>query len=344
MRAVEVARFGGPDVLELREVSDPAPGPGQVVVAASACDVLFVDTVIRSGKGADYFPIRPPYVPGNGVGGTVAALGDGVDASWLGRSVVAHTNGSAGTGGYAELAAVDLGACAPVPDGVGLLDATAVLHDGTTALRVLEKTVPEEGEWALVLGAAGGMGILLVQLLAARGVMVVGVARGSTKGAVVSGAGAAAAVDYGEAGWTESVLDAAGGRRPTVVLDGVGGAIGAEAFGLIADGGRFSAHGAPSGSFAPIDPVEAERRAVTVTTIADLQYGAGERRRLLTAMLAGLGAGRLAPLVGQTFPLAEASKAHRAIESRESIAKTLLLSEAYWAEEESYERSAAEVG
>ncbi|MGD0311133.1 MAG: zinc-binding dehydrogenase [Acidimicrobiales bacterium] len=326
MRAVEVARFGGPDVLELQELSDPVPDLGQVVVAASASDVLFVDTMIRSGRGADYFPIRPPYVPGNGVGGTVAGVGAGVDASWLGRPVVAHTGGAGGTGGYAEMAAVDLEACAPLPDGVDLLDATAVLHDGTTALRVLETTAPQQGELALVLGAAGGMGILLVQLLVARGVMVVGAARGWMKRDVVSGAGAAA-VEYGEAGWTDAILDATGGRRPTLVLDGVGGTIGGEAFGLLADGGRFSAHGTSSGSFATIDPAEAERRTATVTTIADLQYGEGDRHRLLRAVLAEVGAGRLAPLVGQTFSLAEASKAHLAIESRETVAKTILLSD-----------------
>jgi NADPH2:quinone reductase len=295
------------------------------VVAASVCDVLFVDTMIRSGRGADYFPIRPPYVPGNGVGGTVAAAGDGVDANWLGRQVVAHTGGPGGTGGYAEFAMADLDACVTVPDGVDLLDATAVLHDGTTALRVLEKTAPEAGEWVLVLGAAGGMGILLVQLLTARGVLVVGAARGTTKRDVVSEAGAAAAVDYGEPGWTNAVVEATGGRRPSVVLDGVGGSIGAGAFGLIADGGRFSAHGSPSGSFAPINPDESEQRHVTVTSIADLQYGEGDRSRLLRAILVEVGAGRLAPIVGQTFSLAEASKAHLAVESRETVAKTLLL-------------------
>jgi NADPH2:quinone reductase len=220
---------------------------------------------------------------------------------------------------------VDLDACALVPDGVDVLDATAVLHDGTTALRVLEKTAPQQGEWVLVLGGAGGMGILLVQLLAARGVMVVGAARGSTKQAIVAEAGAAAAIDYGEAGWTAAILDATGGRRPTVVLDGIGGAIGGDAFELMADGGRFSAHGTPSGSFAPIDPCESARRGVTVTTIADLQFADGDRSRLLNAVLAELDAGKLAPLVGQTFSLAEAPKAHLAIESRETVAKTLLL-------------------
>ena len=325
MRAVEVARFGGPDALELRQLPDPVPGPGQVVVAASACDVLFVDAVIRSGRGTDYFPIRPPYVPGNGVGGTVVAVGDGVEVGWRGRRVVGHTGGPCGTGGYAELAVIDLEACVPTPDDVDILGATAVLHDGTTALRVLEKTAPRAGEWVLVLGAAGGMGILLVQLLVAGGVNVVGAARGSTKGDVVSGAGATAVVDYGEPGWGGAVLDATGGRRPAVVLDGVGGTIGGEAFELIADGGRFSAHGTPSGSFASIDPGEPERRGVTVTTIADLHYRGDDRSRVLTAVLADVGAGRLAPLVGQAFSLAEASKAHLAIESRETVAKSLLL-------------------
>jgi NADPH2:quinone reductase len=325
VRAIEVVRFGSPEVLELREVPDPVPGAGQVVVAAAACDVLFVDTMIRSGRGADYFPIRPPYVPGNGAGGTVVAVGDGVDESWLGREVVAHTGGAGGTGGYAELAAVDAGACASVPDGVELPDATAVLHDGTTALRVLEKTGPEAGEWVLVLAAAGGMGILLVQLLVARGAHVVGAARGPTKREVVSEAGAQAAIDYGRPGWRDAVLDASGGRRPTVVLDGVGGEIGGEAFGLMADGGRFSAHGAPSGSFAAIDRAAAARRGVAVTTIADLQYREDDRSRLLESILGEVADRRVAPLVGQTFSLPEASKAHLAIEARETVAKTLLV-------------------
>ncbi len=326
MRAVEVPRFGGPDVLELRDLPDPIPGPEQVLVAASACDVLFVDTMIRSGRGADYFPFRPPYVPGNGMGGTIVALGAGVETSWLDRLVVAHTGGAGGSGGYAELASVDVGDCAPVPDGIDLLEATAVLHDGTTALRVLEKTAPTAGEWILILGAAGGMGLLLVQLLASRGAKVLGAARGSIKREVVSEAGAVAAIDYGEPGWTDALLDASSGRRPSVVLDGVGGTIGGEAFGLIAHGGRFSAHGTPSGSFARIEKAEAERRDVTVTTIADLQYGEGDRSRLLAAILSEIDAGRATPLVGQTFSLAEAAKAHLAIESRETIAKTLLLS------------------
>jgi NADPH2:quinone reductase len=327
VRAIEVSRFGGPEVLTFTERPDPVPEPGQVLVASAATDVLFVDTMIRAGRGLDYFPIRPPYIPGNGVGGTVVGLGEGVDAKWLGREVVAHTGGPGGGGGYAELAVADLEACAPVPPGVDLLDATAVLHDGTTALRVLETTGIDTGEWVLVLGAAGGMGILLVQLLVARGAHVIGAAGGRTKRDVASLAGAQAAVDYGRADWTDSVLEATGGRSPGVVLDGVGGQIGGAAFDLLADGGRFSAHGAPSGSFAAISREIARNSGIAVTTIADLQYGEGDRARLLAAALGEIRAGRIEPLIGQTFSLADASKAHLAFEARETVGKTLLLSD-----------------
>jgi NADPH2:quinone reductase len=105
----------------------------------------------------------------------------------------------------------------------------------------------------------------------------------------------------------------------------VGGAIGAAAFDLVADGGRFSAHGSPSGSFAGIGEDAARRRRVRVNTIRDLQYGAGDRSRLMKDILRQLAERRIAPLIGQTFPLAEAAKAHEAIEARRTVAKTLLL-------------------
>ena len=327
MRAIEVRRFGPPDVLQVADLPDPVPGPEQVLVAAAACDVLFVDTMIRSGAGAGYFPIRPPYVPGNGAGGEVVAVGELVSPGWLGRTVAAHTGGPGGTGGYAQLALADVEHAVVVPDDVDLLAATAVLHDGTTALRVLEVCGPRPGEWVLVLGAAGGMGILLVQLLAAQGVNVIGAARGQAKLDAVARAGAAAAVDYGEPGWTGAVLEATGGARPAVVLDGVGGALGTAAFDLVADGGRFSAHGAPSGSVAGVDADAARRRRVRVSTIRDLQYGAGDRSRLMKDVLGHLADRRITPLIGQTFALAAAAKAHEAIAARRTVAKTLLLTD-----------------
>jgi NADPH:quinone reductase len=324
MRAIQVAEFGPPEVLEVRALPDPSPGPGQVVVAVSVSDVLFVDTLIRAGRGTGYFPIRPPYVPGNGVGGRVAAVGAEVDPMWRDRRVVAHTGGAGGTGGYAELATADLDLVAAVPDEVSLADATAVLHDGTTALRILEALDVNSGDIVLVLGAAGGMGILLIQLLTARGAHVIGAAADQAKRDVIAGAGARAAIDYRDPDWTDRVLQATGGRRPSIVLDGVGGQRGACAFALVTDGGQFSAHGSASGSFAPIDAQASRGRHITLITIADLQFGAAHRTKLMEAALEEVRDNRMAPLIGQSFVLGEAARAHLGIEARSALAKTLL--------------------
>jgi NADPH:quinone reductase len=114
MLTVQAVRFGGPEVLAARPAPDPVAGPGQAVVRAAAADVLFVDTAIRAGRTTDFFPIRPPYVPGNGIAGRVISAGDGVDPGWLGRAVVVHTGGP-GSGGYAEQAAVGAEELIPVP-------------------------------------------------------------------------------------------------------------------------------------------------------------------------------------------------------------------------------------
>ena len=325
MLVISVGRFGGPEVLVPASAPDPVARPGELVVAASASDVMFVDTMIRSGRGVGFFPIRPPYVPGSGVAGAVISVGDGVDDGWLGRTVIAHTGGAGG--GYAERAAVSLGDTVAVPDGLDPLLAAAIIHDGPTALRILRLVDVRPGEQVLVLGAAGGMGILLVQLLRARGARVIGAARGSAKVKAVGEAGADAVIDYGQPDWTSSVLDATGGAGPAVVLDGVGGQLGLDAYGVIADGGRFSAHGAPGGGFAAIDRGDAGRRKVTVTGLGDLQVRPGERADLARQLLPDVASGKIRPLVGQTFPLAEAARAHALIEAREAIAKTLLISD-----------------
>jgi NADPH2:quinone reductase len=110
-----------------------------------------------------------------------------------------------------------------------------------------------------------------------------------------------------------------------VILDGVGGQIGQDAFTVIAPGGRFSAHGAPSGSFAQIDPAEAERRSLTVRGIEQVQFDPADLPPLVEQALAEVSAGRIEPVIGPSFPLIEAAQAHRSIESRDTLGKTLLL-------------------
>ena len=323
MLVVEAAEFGGPEVLAPRQVPDPAPGPGQAVVRVAAADVLFVDTLIRSGLGVDFFPIRPPYIPGNGVAGLVTATGDGVDPSWAGRAVLSRTGGNGGWGGYVEHALVAVGDLIPVPDGLSLPEAGALLHDGATAESLLERAAVRSGESVLVTAAAGGMGVVLIQLARAAGARVIGAARGAAKLEVVREVGADLALDYGEPGWVKQVHAFTGGRGADVVFDGAGGSLGGAAFEATAAGGRFSAHGVSDGGFAVIDPGEASRRGITVHGIP--QHEPADLRRLASTALADAAAGRIRPVIGQTFPLDRAADAHAALEARTAIAKSLLL-------------------
>ncbi len=321
MRAIRVDRFGGPEVLTPVELPDPVPGPGEVVVRAEAVDTIFVETRIRQGTAGDWFGITVPYVPGGAAAGTVVAVGAQVSPDWLGRGVLA---GSGTKSAYAELVATELVRAWPVSAGLDLRTAAALGHDGVTALGVLEKVGLNSGERVLILAAAGGMGLLLVQLAVAAGAQVVGAARGSEKLDLVRKLGAQA-VDYGQPGWEDAVRDAFGGRPADLLLDGAGGSLGAQGFELVANGGRVSAHGAASGGFASVEREYAAQRGLTVRGIADVQFGPKERARLGAAALDLAAAGRLRPWIGLELPLERAAEAHRAIEERRVVGKALLI-------------------
>jgi NADPH2:quinone reductase len=300
MWEIEVERFGDPSVLTPVRRPDPVAGPGQVVVQVEAAEVLFLDTVIRRGGAVDFFPVRPPYVPGTGVAGHVLGTGE---------RVLVETDG----GGYASHVVTD--AFIPVPDGVDLRDAAALLHDGRTAYGLLETTPVRPGDRVLVTAAGGGLGLLLVQLARAAGGRVVAAAGGEAKLAAAARAGAEATVDYTVPGWADDLT-------VDVVFDGAGGAIGRAAFGAVAAGGRFSAHGAPGGFTVP-DPAEVEAHGITVRGIEQVQFTPPDIRRLVTLALAN--ADRVRPVVGATFPLEKAADAHAAVEGRTVIGKALLL-------------------
>ncbi|HKF91638.1 MAG TPA: PPOX class F420-dependent oxidoreductase [Acidimicrobiia bacterium] len=325
MRQVLATQFGGPEVLATTTTSDPVAGPGQVVVDAAVVDTLFVDTQIRRGWVREHFSVQPPYVPGGGVAGVVSSVGDGVDPDWIGRRVVAHTGERGGHGGYAERTVVAADAIVVVPDGLDLQTATAVLHDGATALGLVDNARIRPREWVLVLAAGGGLGILLVQLVHAAGGRVIAAARGRHKLGIVRTLGADVVVDYSEPDWAERVREATGGTGPDVVFDGAGGELGRAAFEITARGGRFSAHGGPSGGFTVIDPYEAERRRVTVRGIEQVQYSPAELQSMTERALSEAAEGRIKPVIGRTFPLEQAADAHAAIEARDVVGKTLLL-------------------
>jgi NADPH:quinone reductase len=328
MIVVQATSFGDPDVLAAVAAPDPGAGPGEVVVRVTAADVMFLDTMIRRGLAIDIVPLRPPYVPGSGVAGQVIATGRGVDPQWIGSWVAAHTGGTGGGGGYAERALIPAAALVPVPEGVGVQAAAALLHDGATALGLAENAGIKAGEWVLVVGAGGGLGLLLVQLARTAGAHVIAAARGRGKLGQAADLGAEVTVDYSEDDWPQQVLTATGGSGANVVFDGAGTDLGQAAFTITADGGRFSAHGTPSGGFAQIDMTEAKRRDITVTGIEQVQYTPGQLHALAARALAAAADGLIQPVIGQTFPLDRAADAHAAIESRAVTGKTLLLTSA----------------
>lgn len=315
MRAVWLTAFGGPEVLVAGEAPDPVPGSGQVVVEVVHAGVTFVETQFRA-TGAGPFAAALPMIPGNGVGGVVRAAAPDVDQALVGSRVVTSTGGS---GGYAELVAVDAAGLIGVPAEVELDTAVALLADGRTAMMLIDTLAPRAGERILVEAAAGGVGTLLVQLARAAGATVIAAAGGERKLALARDLGAEETVDYREPDWPERVRRAGG---VDAVFDGVGGEIGRQAFELLEPGGRMISFGMASGSWADIAPEESQRRGVT-------RYGLdrpapARSRELAERALAEAAAGRLRPVIGQRFPLADAAAAHAAMSSRTALGKTLL--------------------
>ncbi|MEW9553687.1 zinc-binding dehydrogenase [Nonomuraea sp. NPDC050783] len=319
MRAIQVAAFGSPEVLTPVEVPDPVPGAGQVVVGMTVADVIFLDTLLRSGWGQEIFPRELPYVPGGGGAGEVVAVGEGVDPAWVGRRVVVRSST-----GYAERVVAGVQEIMAIPDGLDDETAAALVHDGVTALNMDRRGAPEKGEWVLVSAAAGGAGSLLVQLAADAGARVVAAASSDDKLALARGLGAEAGVDYTRPDWVERVREITGGGA-ALVYDGAGGPVGTAALEAVADGGRFVTYGTSNGFAAP-DQEEAARRGIRL--VFPLMEGPPDQetvRELLDLALRRAGEGRLRPAVGATYPLERAADAHRALAARTTVGKSLLL-------------------
>jgi NADPH2:quinone reductase len=298
---------------------------GEVVIDVEYASVTFVETQVRAGRAPN--PRMLPDLPavlGNGVGGTVAALGPEGDETLLGRRVIASLSG---TGGYAERAVVAAGRLIDIPDEVPVRDATALLADGRTAIGLARRALIKAGDTVVVEAAAGGVGTLLVQLARSAGATVVALASSERKLAVARDLGADITINYAAADWAAHVRHATGGADVAVngvdvVFDGVGGQVGVTAFGLLRPGGRFVPFGMASGAFTPVPPDLAKQRRIAV--LASTPPTAYEMREYTTAALAAAARGQLRPVIGQVLDLAKAADAHAAIEARETIGKTLL--------------------
>jgi NADPH:quinone reductase len=319
MLAVVADHPGAPDVLRPVVLPDPEPDAGQVRVATRFAAITFVDTQRRAGTSPGP-PASFPVVLGNGVGGAVDAVGHDVDAAWIGTPVVTTTGG---TEGYASLALADVGDLHRLPSGLSLEQATALLADGRTALGLYRAARIRADDTVAITAAAGGVGGLLVQLAAATGARVIGLASSHAKRDAARGLGAHAVVDYLQRDWPAQLRQAAPDGLD-VAFDGVGGRKTTTLFSAMRPGGRFVSHGAASGALGETDDRAAADHGIALIGLGAIAPSAREQFQLTEKALELAAARRLRATIGQTWPLAEAAAAHAAIEARTTIGKTLL--------------------
>jgi NADPH:quinone reductase len=321
MRVVAVAERGGPEVLKVAEREAPRPGPGQVVVEIAAAGVNFMDIYQREGVGG-YRP-ELPFVPGSDGAGTVAAVGEGVTRLAVGDHVA-----WAGLGGsYAEQAVLPARRLVPVPSGISLQAAGAAILQGMTAHYLVTSTYPvNEGDIAVVHAAAGGVGLLLTQMVKRRGGIVVATTSGGEKAELARGAGADHITGYdGFRDLVDQITDGAGAH---VIYDGVGQATFDDGLAALRPRGMMVLYGAASGQVPPLDPQRLNSggslfltRPTLVHYIADeeeLHWRAGE-------VFDWIAKGELDVRIGGAYPLAAAAQAHEDLAARRTTGKLLLL-------------------
>ena len=310
MKAVVVGEFGGPEQLRLAEVADPVPGPGQVRVAVHAAGVNPVD----AGNRADgtWAGLTAPCILGYDIAGLVQSTGPGVTRLAPGDRVMAMTHFRDGAGGYAELAVVDAGLVAPIGPAVSFTAAAATPLAAGTAHDLLARLALRAGSSLLVLGGSGGVGLFVLQLAAAAGVIAIGVGRQAMHEQMLS-LGASFCIDYIREDVAARAVALAGGHVDAVA-DLVGGTLAQAVLGALRPGGQIAAIATPA---LDLDAVLDDNLTVHGVLIQD----DGDRTRRLAGWLAD---GTLRPVVSHVLPLAAAADAHRIIESGHAGGKIVL--------------------
>jgi NADPH2:quinone reductase len=319
MKAIRVPEFGGPEVLRLEDVPEPSPGAGQVVVRVRAAGVNPVDTYIRGGAHA----VRPqlPYTPGLDAAGEVVAVGEGVGRFSVGRRV--YTAGSL-SGTYAELALCEESQCHPLPERLSFAEGAGVNTPYVTAYRALfQRAQARPGETVLVHGASGGVGTAAVQLARAAGLRVVGTA-GTEEGlGLVVEQGAHHALDHRAPGYLGQLTELTGGRGVDVVVEMLANVNLNKDLEVLALGGRVVVVG--SRGTVEVNPRLAMTRDAAILGMTLFNVSPRESAGIHAALVAGLEAGTLRPVVGRELPLAEAARAHEEVLKPGAYGKIVLI-------------------
>jgi len=326
VKAVVIAKFGGPECLEYRDWPDPEPAPGEAVVKLEHAGINFIDVYMRSGHYArsQTYQTPLPMTIGMEGGGKVATLGEGVNGLKAGdRVAYCIVRGS-----YAQYAAVPAWKLVKVPDTVPLPVATTLMLQGSTAHYLSHSAFPlQPGHACLVHAGAGGVGQLLIQLAKLRGATVIATAGSRDKADIAAKCGADHVVLYREVDFREEVMKITGGKGVDVVYDAVGKDTIHGSIRSLKRRGLCVNYGGASGLVQSVEPLElAEAGSVFFTRphLADYIGTPQELRQRADDLFAAYRAGKLAVTIDREFPLAEAAQAHRHLEGRGTRGKLLL--------------------
>ncbi|MED5815491.1 quinone oxidoreductase [Mycolicibacterium sp. 050232] len=323
MYAIEVAETGGPEVLSYVERSEPAPGPGEVLIKAEAIGVNFIDTYFRSGA----YPRELPFIVGSEVCGTVAAVGDDVAALAVGDRVVTAN----ATGAYADFCIAPADFVAYVPDGVAPDAIASALLKGMTAHYLIKSTYAvQPNDTILVHAGAGGVGLILTQWATSIGTRVITTASTPEKAELSRQAGAIEVLDYPEepAEFGDKIRDLTGGEGVAAVYDGVGASTFDASLASLAVRGTLALFGAASGPVPPVDPQRLNSAGsvfLTRPTLAhhtrtpdEFSWRAGE-------LINAIADGSITITVGGRYPLSDAAQAHTDLQGRKTVGSIVLV-------------------
>jgi len=319
MHAILARQSGGPEVLEFAEVERPTPGPGQLLVKVAATGVNFIETYQRGGM----YKVAYPFTPGSEAAGTVEEVGEGVDGFAVGSRVAT----AEGQKCYAEYTVLDADKALPVPDGVDLHTAAALPLQGMTAHYLINSSFRvEPGHTVLVHAGAGGVGLLITQLLKTRGARVITTVSTDEKEDLSRAAGADEVLRY--EGFADAVRKLTNGVGVDVVYDGVGKETFDSSLASLRTRGFLVLFGAASGAVPPVDPQRLNAGgslSLTRPKLADFLGNPQERVWRSSEIFGAVADGSLDVRIGGTYPLAEARRAHEDLEGRRTTGKVLLV-------------------
>ena len=321
MKAIQIREHGGPERLELQNVDAPKLGDGEALIKVAAAGVNYIDTYHREGL----YKVTLPFTPGMEGAGEVLEISDGVSGVAVGdRVAYAMTPGS-----YAEQAVVPAAKLVKVPDEVSTEVAAAVMLQGMTAHYLSHSTYPlKEGDACLVHAAAGGVGLLLVQMAKERGARVFGTVSTEEKAELARGAGADEVIRYTEEDFEEAVKDLTDGRGVKAVYDSVGETTFEKSLNCLEPRGLLALFGQSSGPVGDFDPQILNAKGSLFLTRPSLGHYLQDRDELLWRageVLGWVAEGKLNVRVDSSLPLADAAEAHRKLEGRETAGKVLLV-------------------